>query len=176
MGVNGKQKGNTFERKISNLLSDRFKLATGLEQPFRRNIDSGSFFGGSNQKRTQTHDLSKASFGDIICPEGFTYNLECKFYKDAPSFNLLLKQDVKQWDEWVLQAKQDAVHANKKMAVIIKYNKIEEIVILDQLPINLSYSFMYKSYYVTTLEKFLSLDDSEFFIKPLMPIQLFPVS
>lgn len=31
--VNGKQKGNTFERKIANLLSDRFKEITGTRHP-----------------------------------------------------------------------------------------------------------------------------------------------
>ncbi len=50
MGVNGKQKGNGFERKIANILSERFKEHTGLEQAFRRNIDSGSFFGGKCSK------------------------------------------------------------------------------------------------------------------------------
>src|SRR5271166_728044 len=163
MGVNGKQKGNSFERKVANLLSERFKVVTGLENSFRRNIDSGSFFGGSNQQRTQTHDLSKASFGDIVCPNDFLYTIECKFYKDAPSFNLLLKQDVKQWDEWLSQAKQDSLHANKKMVVIIKYNKIEEIVILDVLPENLKEAFKYKEYYVLSLSDFLKLDDKEFF-------------
>lgn len=162
--VNSKSKGSSFERKISSILSERFKTVTGLETAFRRNIDSGSFFGGSNQQRTQTHDLSKASFGDIICPDNFTYSVESKFYKDAPSFNLLVQQDIKQWDTWLLQAKQDAVNANKKMALIVKYNGIPEIVILDQLPTNMIYSFMYKSYYVTTLTNFLALDDSEFFL------------
>ena len=164
MGVKGKQKGNSFERKIANLLSERFQTVTGIPNSFRRNIDSGSFWGATNQYRIQTHDTSKAIFGDIVCPENFNYNIECKFYKEAPSFNLLIHQDIKQWDEWIEQAKQDSVNANKKMCLIIKYNKIGEIVILDQLPTNMTYSFTYKSYYVTTLENFLSLADTEFFV------------
>ena len=110
-----------------------------------------------------THDTSKATYGDIICPNTFTYNIESKFYKDPPSFNLILKQEIKQWDQWLEQAKQDSTNANKKMLLIIKYNKIEEFVILDQLPTNLVISFMYKNFYVTTLSNFLSLQDSEFF-------------
>lgn len=168
MGVNGKNKGNTFERKVSLLLSERFKLATGLETSFRRNIDSGSFFGGSNRFRTETHDLSKASFGDIICPTDFTYNIECKFYANPPSFDMIIKQDIKQWDTWLEQAKQDAINANKKLALIAKFNRIEEIVILDQLPMGMTYSFMYKSYYVTTLTNFLALSDIEFFSKAIV--------
>jgi len=162
MKVNGKQKGNSQERKIANLLSEHFKVSTGLDQSFRRNPDSGSFWGATNQSRLQTHDTSKASMGDIICPEGFTYNIECKFYKEPPSFNLLVKQDVKQWDDWVVQAKQDADNSKKKMCLIIKYNRVDEIVILDKLPSGLKESFMYKNYYVMSLEHFLSQPDTEF--------------
>ena len=50
MAVNGKAKGNSYERKIANLLSARFKDYTGIDQSFRRNPDSGSYFGGQNQK------------------------------------------------------------------------------------------------------------------------------
>jgi len=81
--VNGKQKGNSFERKIANLLSDRFKEHTGIESSFRRNPDSGSFFGGSNHSRTEKYDTEFAIFGDLICPKSFAYSVECKHYKTA---------------------------------------------------------------------------------------------
>lgn len=172
MGVNGKQKGNGFERKIANILSERFKEHTGLEQSFRRNIDSGSFFGGGNQFRTQTHDLTKASFGDIVTPPGFNYSVECKFYKTAPSFKSLLLQDIKQWDEWIAQAEQDCKNSNQEMALIIKYNNVEEIVLLDflkfttklaQTSINNDLPIRYKGYSVITLSTFLALPNTFFF-------------
>jgi hypothetical protein len=172
MGVNGKSKGNGFERKIANVLSERFKEHTGLEQSFRRNIDSGSFFGGGNQFRTQTHDLSKASFGDIVTPPGFKYSIECKFYKTAPGIKSLLNQDIKQWDEWLKQAEQDCTNSNQEMALIIKYNNVEEIVLLDnqkltaklaQALINNDLPLRYKNYVIITLSHFLSLPNSFFF-------------
>lgn len=172
MGVNGKQKGNGFERKIANILSERFKAYTGLEQSFRRNIDSGSFFGGKNQQRAQTHDLSKASFGDIVVPENFKFSIECKFYKDAPSFNSFLKQDIKQWDGWLKQATQDCKNSEHNMAVIIKYNNVEEIVLLEtsllkvisnQYVLDLPLKLQYKEYSVITLSQFLSLGNDIFF-------------
>lgn len=172
MGVNGKQKGNGFERKIANTLSERFKEHTGLEQSFRRNIDSGSFFGGKNQQRAQTHDLSKASFGDIVVPENFKFSIECKFYKDAPSFNSLLKQDIKQWDGWLKQASQDCKNLNQNMAVIIKYNNVEEIVLLEtamlkvlatQIILDLPVMLEYKEFSIVTLRQFLSLPNDVFF-------------
>lgn len=170
--MNSKDKGNSFERKMANLLSERFKEATGLEQAFRRNIDSGSFFGGSNQRRTQTHNVENAVFGDINCPSNFKFTLECKHYKEAPSFKAIMKQDVKAWDLWISQAQQDAKNAGKSMALIIKYNGVDEIVILEKLPESLSSVILYKSYYVVQLVDFLGLDDSSFFSQPLQVPQL----
>ena len=158
-----KMKGNAFERKISNLLSERFKDVTGLEKAFRRNADSGSFFGGSNVRRTQTHDVDKANFGDIIAPANFAFSLECKHYKAPPSFAMMMKQDCKEWDKWIDQATQDAKSSNKKMAVIVKYNGIEEIVIMSESH-GLHASIQYKDYFVVTLQQFLSLPDSLFFV------------
>lgn len=171
-GVNGKQKGNGFERKIANTLSERFKEHTGLDQSFRRNIDSGSFFGGKNQQRTQTHDLSKASFGDIVTPEGFKFSVECKFYKTPPSFNSLLKQDIKQWDGWLEQATQDCKNSNQEMVLIIKYNNVEEIVLVESGPFmvnvqkagqSINIPLTYKQYSILTLSQFLSLPNELFF-------------
>lgn len=157
-----KAKGNAFERKISNLLSERFKAVTGLEKAFRRNADSGSFFGGSNVRRTQTHDTDKANFGDIIVPQNFKFSLECKHYKSPPSFAMMMKQDCKEWDKWIDQSTQDAKSSNKKMAVIVKYNGIEEIVILEDA-MGLKSAIQYKNYFVVTLTQFLTLPDSIFF-------------
>lgn len=162
--VMSKNKGNTFERKISKRLSERFKQKTGLDQSFRRNIDSGSFFGGKNQKRTVSHDLDKASFGDIVCPSNFRYNIECKHYKTPPSFNMMLKQSCKDWDEWINQASQDCKNSNKKMCIIIKYNNVEEFVIIEHLPTGYSFiGIQYKQHMILSLDNFLMIDDSEFF-------------
>lgn len=96
--VNGKNKGNTFERKVANLLSDRFQQHTGIEKSFRRNSDSGSFFGGGNKSRVAQYDLEHAAFGDLICPDTFLYSVECKHYKSAPSFQSIVNKEVTQWD------------------------------------------------------------------------------
>jgi hypothetical protein len=161
--MNSKDKGNGFERKISKIFSERFKIVTGKDQSFRRNIDSGSFFGGSNQKRTATHNLEKATFGDIMCPGNFLYNIECKHYKSPPSFNAILGQSCKEWDTWIKQSIQDSLNAEKKPLLIIKYNNVNEFVILQEIPNNLVYIMKYKNCYILTLETLLSLPDTEFF-------------
>lgn len=160
--VNGKNKGSTFERKISNLLSGRFKIYLGIEKGFRRNPDSGSFFGGINESRTEIYGTEFAVFGDLICPKNFLYSIECKHYKSAPGLQSIINHDVKQWDTWILQAEQDSKKSNKKMCLIIKYNSVDEIVFLSSAE-NLPLCFTYKEKFVYKLSDLLSLDDLKFF-------------
>lgn len=162
MPVNGKQKGNRFEREVSNTLSSRFAAFTGLQNSFRRSVDSGSFYGGTNQSRTETHSLDYAVFGDIVCPRNFNFTIECKNYKDAPTLSNIVTGNVKQWDEWIEQASQDAKNANKKMLLIIKYNRTETFCVVeptsDFIP-----KVLYKGYYIVSLSDFLQKDDTFYF-------------
>ena len=160
--VNGKKKGNTFERKIANTLSARFADVMGIAASFKRNIDSGSFFGGTNQRRLATHLTEHATFGDLVCPDAFVYSVECKHYKTQPLFSNILMQDCKQWDGWIEQAVQDSKNSNKKMVIIIKYNNVEEFVIVAE-PVPGTPTIQYKDYYIVRLSSFLSLPDSYFF-------------
>jgi hypothetical protein len=161
-GINSKNKGNTFERKIANLLSKRFEEKTGLKSAYKRNADSGSYFGGKNQQRIETHGTENANFGDIICPKSFAYSIECKHYKQAPSMSNIMQQNCKDWDLWIGQAEQDSKNSGKKMSIIIKYNNVEEIVILsEQVP--LVYNMPYKHCFVVLLKDYLKQDDSVFF-------------
>lgn len=170
MAVNGKNKGSSYERNISNLLSKRFESLTGIKSSFRRNADSGSFWGASNQKRIKTHDTDSANFGDIICPKDFKFSVECKHYKTAPSFSSILTQNCKQWDSWLSQAVQDSINSGKKMLLIIKYNNVAEFVVVSEQASGLQPAIFYKSYYVYTLKDFLNQSDSVFFDseKPLV--------
>ena len=163
MPVNGKSKGSSFERKIANLLSARFEPVTGIKQGFRRNTDSGSFFGGSNQKRVETHDLDHALFGDLICPRNFNFSVECKFYKAGPTFSAIVKGNIGQWDDWISQAKQDAANSNKKMMLIIKYNGVEEIVFVETEMPELAQVIPYKGVFGYRLQDFLNLQNHIFF-------------
>lgn len=157
--VNGKQKGSAFERKMCNKLSARFAEHTGVEKSFYRNPSSGAFFGGKNQSRMQTHDLEKATFGDIICPNNFKFSIECKHYKTAPSFKSILESKVGQWDTWISQAEQDASNANREVLLIIKYNNVEEFVLVKGEKSDLNY----KGYRIVPLTDFIENENSYFF-------------
>ena len=161
MAVNGKSKGSAFERKIANLLSARFEAALGVKNGFRRNPDSGSFFGGSNKSRTESYSMDYAVFGDLICPRNFTYSVECKHYKSPPSFQSVIKHTVTQWDGWLSQATQDAVSSNKAMVLIIKYNNVDIMVFLNS-PLDGKYHTKYKDYYIHLLDDWLAQPDAHF--------------
>lgn len=163
MAVNGKQKGNSFERDISNKLSKRFEKHTGLEKAFRRNADSGSFFGAKNFYRTKTHDLDNACFGDIMTPKEFVYTIECKNYKTAPTMSLILKGKVKQWDEWLQQANHDADNAGKKPLLIMKYNGTSTCIMTKEIFSEINPYIIYNEYKIYLLDDFLKLPDNHFF-------------
>ena len=169
MAVNGKQKGNTFERDIANKLSERFRVYTGIEKSFRRNPDSGSFFGGSNISRTEEYDTDYAIYGDLICPRKFNFAIECKLYQTAPPLNAIVTEIVTEWDKWLKQATQDAEVSKKSMMMIVKYNRTETLVFLQH---DFSYAMKimkpaiyYNGYYAYSIKEVLQQDDDFFFSK-----------
>lgn len=162
--TNGKQKGNSFERKIANRLSERFATALGVTNGFRRNSDSGSFFGGGNQTRTQTYNLDYAVFGDLICPANFRYVIECKHYKTAPSWQSFIDGNVKQWDQWLAQNDQDAASAGKPGVLIVKYNNVSELAFVERAINGVDPAFVYKKRSVYRFEQWLEQTDSVFFL------------
>lgn len=162
MTTNSKNKGNTFERKTANTLSERFAAHTGIEKSFRRNPDSGSFFGGGNKGRADTHDTDKASFGDIIAPKDFKFTIECKHYKTAPAMAAMIKQEYALYDKWIEQAENDASKGGTDSMIIVKFNNVPEFVILSNKFSHLRHFAVYKNYVLVSLEDCLK-EPNEFF-------------
>jgi hypothetical protein len=163
MPINSKKKGNTFERKMAKELSERFAEHTGKTASFRRNIDSGSFFGGTNQKRMEDHDLDKAEFGDVVCPTSFRFSLECKHYKTAPTFSQMLSGSCKLLDEWIEKAEQDAENSGRLPCIIMKFNNVRESVMVKELPPGIKPVMLYGDYVIITLAEFLAQSTEWFF-------------
>jgi hypothetical protein len=163
MGVNGKQKGNSFERTIANLLSDRFREHTGIQQAFRRNPDSGSFFGGSNLARTEVYDTEWAIYGDLICPRNFKFAIECKHYKTAPILNAIITENVADWDKWIKQARQDAAASSKEMMLIVRYNRTETMAFINFGLVQEKPIITYKDTQIFLLDTILQQNNTFFF-------------
>jgi len=166
MAVNSKNKGNTFERTISKMFSSRFGTFLGIDVAFRRNLDSGSYFGGKNQNRVSTHNDEHTFFGDILCPSNFRFNIECKHYKKQPSLDGVLNGGVSDWDKWIAQAEQDSKNVDKHPLIIVKYNNADIFCLVPKSVIfDLRFDCVvyYKKYGIILLSDFLLKDDEIYF-------------
>jgi len=166
MAKNPKQKGNRFEAQTAQMLSERFKPLLGVEKGFRRNIDSGSFYGGSNTHRMESHNLDYAIFGDIVCPREFRFIIECKHYATAPNLATVFAGS-KQWDGWIAEAEHDSNSSEKDWLLVIKYNRVKPLSICRTSTLNnnqVGNTMSYGDNYVVTLwDNLLELDDGFWF-------------
>jgi hypothetical protein len=125
MGVNGKKKGNAYERSIANLFSEEF------DDNFKRVPMSGAFTGGVNIYRVQglREDVKEGMTGDIICPKWWPATVECKHYGDEPKFHQVLEGKSKKMDEWLQQCRQEWETTTKDFYLLIfKINRKGEYV------------------------------------------------
>jgi hypothetical protein len=93
------------ERELCQILIDRFP---GLK--FCRVIGSGNRWA---QADVPEHSRATVT-GDLVCPEGFRFAIECKFgYEDIDLFSAII-QGNKQLDDHLLQAKTDAARLGRE--------------------------------------------------------------
>jgi len=129
MGINGKKKGNSYEREIANEFSELF------QDTFRRVPQSGAIVGGLNRSKNLTlrQDAQEILAGDIISPEWFPFSIECKNYgeKTGPNIYCILEKPDKKLDEWIAQGRGDSVFSRKEFLLIIKITRRAEYVMVD---------------------------------------------
>ena len=125
--VNGKAKGNGFERGIANKLST---LLSPLE--FRRSQSSGAILGGLNAKNLKKFsagiqalfvgDVTPTNETDVLASEGWSwrFTIECKSYKTVDNLQQLLENS--KILAWFDQATDDAAKLNKEPMLIFKFN------------------------------------------------------
>lgn len=156
-----KLKGSAFERKIAKAFNDRFSEFVGVELPFGRNMHSGAFFGGKNSHRVAKYDEKDVDVGDITVPMNFKYVIECKHYKTPTSLKQLVEQKSAMLDKWIGQNDIDAKSTGKKSMIIIKYNLVPELVMMEA-DIG-DYFGRYKGYYMYSLVDVLKKNENIFF-------------
>jgi Holliday junction resolvase len=151
--VNSKRKGSTFERKIAQMLNERFNTSE-----FCRTPGSGAF--GS------THQLPQHLIvhGDLITPQNFRYTIECKNGYDLELDDMFkTKSDFYKFIE---QAKNDARRVpGRDWMVIYKKNRRKEIVVVGA-PLGSLKDFIciHGKYYCYLLKDVLALPESYWFI------------
>lgn len=118
MPSKSKNKGSTFERFISKSLNEIFETDC-----FSRTFGSGAFVGKTNwdKRKGMSTDLKNALSGDVIVPDWFPFNIECKHYDDSPIYhNLLSPTGDSKLNEWLGKSINDAIKTNTIPMVIFK--------------------------------------------------------
>lgn len=133
--VNGKQKGNGFERKVAK------KLTEWCGQKFNRTPMSGAL----------RWDNDKRVVSDIVPPQSmkWPFSVECKCVESSWEFNTLLENTATLWKHWE-QADSDAQREDMiPMLVFTKNYRNDFVAVYQETFSNLqlgskkSYSFPY---------------------------------
>jgi len=166
VGVNGKKKGNSWEREVAKIFTEAFG------EDFRRVPMSGAFSGGINIHRVKglRQDVVEGLTGDIISPKWFPYTVEAKNYADEPKFHQVIAGESKMLKKWIKQSKEELAATSKKSFLIIfKINRKGQFILMpkEEIPesVRLSENTLtlkddsYKYYCIITLEAFLRHKD-----------------
>jgi hypothetical protein len=161
MAVNGKQKGNTYEREVAKTLSDLYGAS------FVRAAHSGAFIGGSNayRKSVLSENQIKSFKGDIIPPDEWRhFNCECKSYSDFGFHQLFTPEGSKVLDGWIDQMMLVAEPGDCNV-LFMKFNrKGQYIAVPDNgdwhLQNYVRYGSHYGSFIITELTSFLTLNSN----------------
>jgi len=129
--VNSKAKGGGFENKVCKILTEALP-----PMQFRRSQSSGAILGGVNSRFMHRYSNAAASLfvGDVVPTNEedvfkdhgwkLRFSLECKFYKECDSFDMLFKPNT-QIRGWFEQASTDAQKVSKEPLLIFKFNRTE---------------------------------------------------
>jgi len=156
--INSRTKGNTFERKVAEMLNERFKTTD-----FCRSPGSGAF--------ATTHKLPEhlQVYGDLITPKNFKFIIECKKGYNKEGLESVFNPNSI-LNEMIAQAARDSNKANRFFLLIIAQDRKDPIVFTNKYcPSMESHWFIsmhrtiLESYYAMDLKEFLTFDDSFFF-------------
>ena len=150
--MNSKKKGNRVELEFAKILSNRFN------DTFRRVPASGAH--GTNLANTNLRqDAKEILTGDIICPQWFEFTVEIKSRIDFNFWDLLNRDTENEIDQWIEQAKREAIVANKEWFIIVKINNKKPFIILNNNHL-IDYDLTYKKNYgIIRFDYFLKLSD-----------------
>lgn len=120
MSKKSKTYGKGFEYEVRDILRE----ATGI-QSFERVPTSGAWIGGKNAYKAEfgRNDVTEIMAGDLICPKGWRWNVECKNWDDIPVHQLFMGKESKQINEFLKQVCDSAKVANKEPLLVMKWRK-----------------------------------------------------
>ena len=153
--LNSRTKGNTFERKVCDILNTRFST-----KDFMRSPGSGAF---ATSHRLPAH---LKFYGDLLTPQNFNFTIECKKGYNKEGIDSLLVSKSELW-KFLEQAETDAQKANKRPLLIWQQDRSEILVFFEEDLIDkdlITYPFctLSKDFIMMRLKNFLELPISFF--------------
>lgn len=134
-GVNGKRKGSSNEREISNFLSERLHPLK-----FRKSESSGAIVGGKNFElyaQKFSKEALRLFIGDIVplneseCNMKFRFVIEAKAYKDSDKVHHLLDKESTIY-RWMAEARNDAQKLDLEPMLIFKWNNTPRMICVEK--------------------------------------------
>lgn len=158
--MNSKRKGNVGELYFAKMFTETFGKvfrcvpASGAH---------GTILAGTDIRQDAKEILS----GDLICPPDFKFSVEIKTRANFNFWWLLKCEEDSDFDNWIVQAKQEAEISKKDFLLIIKVNNRQPFAVFENphcdLTNNTRFNIRYKNYYVARLDYFLKLPPEVFF-------------
>lgn len=139
-----KTKGNSFERRVADFLTNMYG------EKFIRAPGSGAYVGGKNTHRKELlHEGQIRNFkGDIVPGQSFQkLNAECKSYKDFP-FHQLYSGEIKILEAWLDQL-MDVADPGDYSILFMKFNRKGEFIATPRTVTNVA-QLQNISYYNST--------------------------
>jgi len=153
LGAKSKRKGNRNELELAKILSKRF----GRE--FSRSIGSGNRW----SQTSLNPDQSKVFAGDLVCPAGFRFAIECKAgYDEVNIFSLNQSAKI---DMFLNQAVEDSVRCSKLPLLCWKQSRQPWIVFLKE-EVQSPYQYRYGDWSVVLLDDLLGREEEFFYLAP----------
>jgi len=153
-----KAKGNSFERRVADFLTDLYG------EKFIRAPGSGAYVGGKNvHRKASLHEAQIRNFkSDIVPGESFPkLNAECKSYKDFP-FHQLYSGNIKILESWIDQC-MDVADPGDFSILFMKFNRKGEFVaVADSCNILLAPEQNFSTYHTAKYGKWLIMGFDQF--------------
>lgn len=130
MPSRSKNKGNKFENDMCKIFNRLYET-----EEFARTPNSGAIMGRTNWGRKQglAEDVKRTLGSDIIVPDWFKFAVECKHYKDSPSYDKIVKAPGdKTLDGWLGEALYDAINLNLHPMLVFKTNNKGTHIVLPE--------------------------------------------
>jgi Holliday junction resolvase len=155
---NSKDKGKRGERDLCTLLSQRFPGKEG----FARVVGSGML----GHRAALSEQAKEFLTGDIVCPEGFRFSIECKYGYAGVDLSTAFEDGHKTLDTFLLQADKDAGRVGKRPLVCWKKERQHFLAFVEDLNNHddeFEFLMKYKKWKIVSLQKLFKIMPDDFF-------------